>query len=196
MPTGYTAAISEGITFNDFIMRCARGMGALIMMRDEPFDAPIPERFEPSDYHATKQAAAEAAMKRLREMSDEEAGSEARQDFERACAANVEAIEKNERLRDQYETMLAQVKAWNPPTADHHGLKKFMIEQITGSIDFDCDTSYYRQNAHERLSATAWREAKLAEAQRDYDYHSAEHRKEVERTESRNQWLKLLRESL
>ena len=53
MPTEYTDAIADGISFNDFMMKCARGMGALIMMSDEPSDAPILEQFEPSDYCST-----------------------------------------------------------------------------------------------------------------------------------------------
>jgi hypothetical protein len=36
MPTGYTAAIKDGISFEKFVWDCARGMGALVMMRDEP----------------------------------------------------------------------------------------------------------------------------------------------------------------
>ena len=55
MPTGYTATLMEkGQTFQEFIMGCARAFGALIEMRDSPNDAPIPDKFEPSDYHAKR----------------------------------------------------------------------------------------------------------------------------------------------
>lgn len=57
MPTGYTANVPDGITFEQFVWQCARGMGALVMMRDEPTGAPIPERFEPSDYNAKREIA-------------------------------------------------------------------------------------------------------------------------------------------
>jgi len=45
MPTGYTYPVQDGkITeLRDFALLCTRGFGALIMMRDEPMDAPIPE---------------------------------------------------------------------------------------------------------------------------------------------------------
>lgn len=196
MPTGYTAKIAEGITFNEFVMICARGMGALIMMRDESFDAPIPERFEPSDYHATKQVAAELELNRLRNMSLDMAEEAAHTEFMEESERHTKTIQKNDDLRQKYEAMLAQVLAWHPPTSDHEGMKKFMVEQITGSIDFDCDNKYYRDNAPKRINGTEWLTKKIASARHNIDYHRKEHEKEIERTENRNVWLKALRDSL
>lgn len=196
MPTGYTAKIADGTTFNDFVMACARGMGALIMMRDEPSNAPIPERFEPSDYHATKQVAAEMELGRLLRMAPEEAEQATRTEFMEESARHFETMQKNDDLRQKYEAMLAEVKAWQPPTPDHEGVKKFMAEQITGSIDFDCDNGYYRDNAPKRLNGPEWLEKKIAAARHDIDHHRKNHSEEVERTESRNRWLKSLRDSL
>jgi hypothetical protein len=171
-------------------------MGALVMMRDESFDVPIPERFEPSDYHATKQVAAEIELNKLRHMTSAEAEEAARQEFMEESARHVESMQKNDDLRKKYEAMLAEVQAWQPPTPDHDGMKAFMVEQLTGSIDFDCDNSYYRDNAPKRWNGPDWLEKKIAAARHDIDYHHKEHGKEVERTESRNIWIKQLRESL
>lgn len=40
MPTGYTAIIEEraDLSFRDFALRCARGMCACVMQRDDPMD--------------------------------------------------------------------------------------------------------------------------------------------------------------
>ena len=66
MPTGYTAELMEkGEPFNRFVMRCARAFGALIDLRDAQMDAPIPEKFEPSDYHVKALAKALAELERL-----------------------------------------------------------------------------------------------------------------------------------
>ncbi len=62
MPTGYTADIAKGITFQQYAWSCARAFGALVMMRDEPSDAPIPEAFTPSDYHVKALAEARAKL--------------------------------------------------------------------------------------------------------------------------------------
>lgn len=196
MPTGYTAAIADDITFDAFVMSCARAMGALVMMRDEPMDAPIPERFEPSDYHTKKIAEATATIDRLAGMTDAEAEQAARDAYEAAISAQAAAIHRNDTLREKYRAMLAKVEAWKAPSADHEGFKTFMVEQITGSIDFDCDNRYYREQKHTKLTGAEWRAQEEAKARKDIAYHEAENAKEIERTEARNTWLRQLRESL
>jgi hypothetical protein len=196
MPTGYTSQITDEMPFNEFAMICARGMGALIMMRDEPFDAPIPERFEPSNYHSVKQVEAEAAIAKLTSLSVEEAENEAQRVYGQEEEQHRQTIEKKNTARSRYERMLAKVQSWTPPTPDHEEFKRFMIDQITGSIDFDCDNSYYIKNAPKRLSGEQWKEEAINKARKDFSYHGKQHREEIERTEERNKWLKALRESL
>jgi len=73
MPTGYTATLMEkNQTFPEFIMGCARAFGALIMMRDDPNDATIPDKFEPSDYHAKGIIKAREKLAKLKAMTDGE----------------------------------------------------------------------------------------------------------------------------
>lgn len=196
MPTGYTAAIADDITFDDFVMSCARGMGALVIMRDQPADAPIPERFEPSDYHTKKIAEATATIDRLARMTDAELEQAASEAYETALAAQAAAILRNDTLREKYNAMLAKVEAWQSPSEDHDGFKKFMVEQIAGSIDFDCNNRYYREQKHTKLTGAEWRAQEEARARKDIAYHEVENAKEIERTEARNTWLRQLRDSL
>jgi len=62
MPTAYTSFVAdnENFTFPEFAMLCAREFGALISMRDEPLDTPVPERFEPDDFYRKQYEAAKA----------------------------------------------------------------------------------------------------------------------------------------
>lgn len=199
MPTGYTAKLcQQDVAFNDFVMTCARAMGACVMMREEPFDAPIPERFEPSDYHAKKLAEAEVELERVSGLSDAECEVEAAAEYasekERLEAYVAKAIEAGTRLR----AMQKQVRNWTPPTPDHIGLKDFMREQLASTLQFDGDPKYARESLAKlrRKTPNEWRLEKIAKAQKDIDYHHAEHLDEVKRTEARNDWLKALRESL
>ena len=61
--------VDKKLTFPQFAMRCARAFGALIEMRDDSMDAPIPDEFSPSDYHVKAKAKAEETLKRLRSIS-------------------------------------------------------------------------------------------------------------------------------
>lgn len=195
MPTGYTAAIADGITFEQFAMNCAREFGALFLMREEPNNAVIPERFEPSDYHVEKIAEAKSTLESLKSISPDDAERRALDEYEREVLQNKEAIKKKERLKEKYEAMLKEAEAWIPPSEDHTGMKNFMISQIKESIDFDCDSSYYRREVP-RLSGEEWINKNLKQALHDLDYHNKQNEEEIERTESRNVWLNKLRESL
>lgn len=62
MPTGYTAAIKDGITFQEYALSCARAFGALISMREESSDAPIPDALEMSPYYQTSYDEAREAL--------------------------------------------------------------------------------------------------------------------------------------
>jgi hypothetical protein len=196
MPTGYTACIGDGADFEQYIMGCARAFGALVTMRDDPADAPIPEAFEPSDYHAKAIKTAQARLDELDSMSIEAAEIAAKAAYDEAVAYANAAIAKNDQLRARYQAMLKQVDAWKAPTPDHEGLKKFMREQIESSINFDCSNSYYLSHMPTRLTAMEWRSEQVVKARKDIAYHSKEHADEVGRAHSRTDWVKALRESL
>lgn len=196
MPTGYTAAIENGIDFKTFVWGCARGMGALIMMRDDPADAPIPERFEPSDYHPKKIDEARATLAKLEAMTSEDAATCAKAAFDEEVKRREDGIAKADSLRRKYEAILAQVREWRPPTKDHEGLKRFMAEQIQSSIDFDCGTDFYERMTPRLLDPMEWLAKEQVKAMKEIGYHATEQEKEVQRTNERNAWVQALRSSL
>lgn len=193
MPTGYTAAIADGITFQQYALNCARAFGALVTMRDDPADAPIPEKFEASDHHTTALAESTAELARISGLSDSALRAE------HAAALQIHADEHQRRvtecaeLRAKYEAMLAQAKAYKAPTPDHERYAEFMVEQIAESISFDC-------KVYERAAPPAdphlWRAQECARLVKDIEYHQKGHREEIERTEKRNAWISALRASL
>ena len=193
MPTGYTADVQDGkITdFPTFAIRCARAMGATIMMRDDPLDAPIPE-FEPSDHHIKRLAESRAELARVEAMSSadvvaacEEANRAARESYDKSVIRTTE-------VRNRYNAMLAQVVQWVPPTPEHEGLKKFMVEQLRESIRFDCS----EREPPVPQSPADWRADRIASLRRDIEYHEKHDAEERERTAARNEWVRQLRLSL
>lgn len=195
MPTGYTADVADG-TITDlptFAMKLARGMGALIMMRDEPSNAPIPDEFKPSTYNADKLAEAQAERERITAMSDEECqaaadAAVADYDKERAEAEANHAVR-----RQRYISMLDKVTAWEGAP---EGIKDFAISQLGESMHFDCREPFRFYQDRPSNDGKQWRKAALEKALKDIAYHAKAQSEENERTENRNAWLRQLRKSL
>lgn len=198
MPTGLTAPMydgDEGFTFEDFVWRCARQMGALIMMRDDSMDAPIPEKFEAHvSYHDDALRNAEARLSEYGSMILEEATRRAENEFQATQDAREQANRSAIERRSRYEAMLAQVQEWDPPTTDHEGLKKLMTEQLEESIRFDCSMTGWPE--YPKLSGAKWLREAIRKAKQDIEYHAEKRGEEIERTESRNEWIAALRRSV
>lgn len=198
MPTGYTSDIAKGISFYDFTMLCARAFGACISMRDEPFNAPIPDEFKPSDYHVKNLESLQAELKTLKEMPLDEAGKRAETEYKEQLVSIERRLAEKNSLRGKYSAMLAEVNRWTPPSPDHVELKSFMVKQITQSIDFDCDTSYTAKELENLRpkSAEVWRADRLATVISQIQYHTEHNQEEIDRANSRTLWVKQLRKSL
>jgi hypothetical protein len=93
--------------------------------------------------------------------------------------------------------MLKKVNNWIPPSTEHDGLKKFMIEQIAESIKWDCSTSYYEEGlSREKESFEEYYTDKLKSLEEDIKYHEEKYNEDVERTNKANQWIEDLYNSL
>lgn len=194
MPTGYTSIIEKGATFERFVWTCARAFGAMIMMRDDSLDAPIPQEFQPSKYNFEEIEKAKARLYDLERLTIEQAESRARAEYTSECQRVADYREEKRQLRQKYDVMLERVRAWEPPTPDHVELKKFMVQQIEESIQFDCGN--YEPDEPKLRSGRDWLAKVVAGATRDVAYHEREWKAEVERTKGRNDWMAALRKSV
>ena len=195
MPTGYTAAVADGriTTLRDFALHCARGMGALITMRDEPLDAPIPERLEPSTaHHDDKLAELRAELATISAMTNAECAEAQAASLVAAKERRARYAREKEEQRARYEAMISRVEAW---TTEAEGLREFMLGQLTESLRFDCAGSYLPEIPDE-VDPGEWRSQRLKSIAREIGYHEEQRAAEVARTESRNRWLGSLRDSL
>jgi hypothetical protein len=194
MATGYTYPVHDGeiTTFKEFASKCAHAFGALVEFRDCPSTNGLPEPSGPSNYHA------EMYAKEKKEFSEKCNWTDVQ--WRIACAeANKKGIDDaNRRLaekevcKQRYESMLAKVKGWTPPTEDHVGLKEFMIAQLQESIEWD--TGY--TITYTPLTVEEYKENILGLHVRNIDYHKNEMDKEIQRTEERKKWVSQLRDSL
>ena len=194
MPTGYTEDIYEGkdVSFSDFALKCARAFGACIEQRDDdPNDKPkLIEKNNDDSYH----------IKRINEAKKWKKPTKVEFDayVKKQTAYYNEKIDKQNKLKVSYQKRLDKVNAWTPPTKEHEGLKKFMIEQLTGSLDFDCDNDYYQRelNNIKQLTYNQYVKNMRASNKRDIEYHTNELKKDNERVDNRNAWISALYKSL
>jgi hypothetical protein len=198
MSTGYICSIvdGEGISFKDFVLKCARAFGATIDMRDEPIDKPIPDEFKAStSYHDKMLSKAKKELARLKAMSIEEAEAGAMEEYKVMVAEEKRSIKCDAEQRDKYNAMLKQVKDWEPPSRDHDNLKKFMITQITESIEFDCPVNRGREEVR-KLSGRDWLKKQIDKQLWDIKYAEQHITEENERARRNSEWVRALRVSL
>lgn len=198
MPTGYTANIEDGISFNEFILKCAKAFGACISMRDDPLDTPIPEKFEPSNYYKERIKESKENLNKLQQMSLSDAFLESQKEYSDSIKYNKNSIKKKKDLLNKYNKMLDNVVKWIPPSNDHIELKNFMTQQINDSIKFDCNIEYYERELKnlKLLSGKDWLKKRIKIVEEDIIYFTKEYEKELKNFNGKNLWVKQLRDSL
>ncbi|MET4197237.1 hypothetical protein ABIA95_000220 [Bradyrhizobium sp. LA8.1] len=194
MPTGYTYPVVEGkvTEFPEFAMLCARAFGALIMMRDDSMDAPIPDEFTPdTSYYDGRIATDMAQMGNVQAMSRAEADAAAAAEHAAAMESRRKYLEDKEVEAGRINAMLSKVRAWEPPTPDHAEMKAFMIEQLRISMPGD-----YVPSIPELLDGRTWRQNMIDQLAKTVARNREEVQKEIERAKGRTEWVKALRTSL
>ena len=194
MPTGYTDDLCEKeVPFETFVLRCARNFGALVRMRDEAMDAPIPERFEPNDFYDRQLVKNEAELAAVKEMTLEQAEGKAAEEYALAVAEHTRSMNRKAIIRERLLRVRVRVTLWVPPTADHVDLKRFMLQQIDETIKWD-GTSH--SSPPRMQSGKSWLadriESLTKSVERSKEMRDEEHR----RTEECNRWIADLRFSL
>lgn len=198
MPTGYTYKIADGTetSLRQFALRCARGMGALITMRDDPQDAPIPDHLTPdTSYHDNGLAGADADLTRLRAMTDVETNAMAAAEYDAELDRWNQRQHDDKAKYDRYTRLMTELA---PVNTFPEGLKKLMMEQLVESRKFDCTFPEAPKYDHRPTPTTGeqWRAHRIAKAAKDYDYHVEHIQQELDRTAERNAWLAQLHAAL
>lgn len=203
MPTGYTYKVGEGSeeSFEAFALRCAKAFGACVMQRDSNAEFPNLSLLDGDTYHKDKLTNISKQIEALNAQSDEDLFADAMREYEESKQDYLTRIEENHAKMLRYKEMRAQALTWEPPTSEHVGLKDFMIEQLSSSIDFDDMGKYYERSLADLVQPTmadlpAYRKTKLADLRKDFEYHEEESNKSDGRQDNRKQWIIDLFDSL
>lgn len=193
MPTGYTAGILDGTTkdFNQFAKHCSRAF--IMHLRDEPMDSEYKKR-EVSDYHIKAIEKAKSELKQADSLSDEELIIQEKNRLIESKKYHLQSKEKDELNKVKINLFLEKAKAYVPPTENHQGIAKFMIEQLEKTIEFDCNSNYHIDELKtidskiEKVNAGDIRSEMKVKATKDIAYHTKEHESDVKRCREHNQW--------
>lgn len=197
MPTGYTQLLFDkpDATPADFIMRCARAMGACVMMREEPLTAPIPEKFtQDNAYHANSLKEAKDSLDAIKLMKPAQIEENLQSVYEKAEKHRLERYNEAVEVAKRFKVMREQILAWTPPTPGHQGLKDFMLQQLSTENE-DWAVEYYG-NPTTKLTAAQWFKDQVEQLEKTIAYHAKEEMLEDERLQERNEWIAKLREAL
>lgn len=194
--TGFTYDLVEKkMDFATFVMRCARAFTPLIEMRDDPMDAVIPEKFEPSSYHTDELAKAQKEVARLKKMTTEQRKRFGLREKNHAIKSAKECLKTYEAENKILDDMLAQANAWTPPTPDHVNLKNFIVQQLTDSRHDLSWTLDSLKKYEATTPLTFFREA-LTSAKRDIEYHTEHLELDRKGAKFSTDWVQALRKSL
>lgn len=204
MPTGYTAGIIDGKykTFKDYATQCARAFGATIHMRDEPMDKPY-EPATPGDYHAKKIAEAKELLAEAEGLTDKEIVERRIAQLNESKSYHEKRITEIKEGRKRLDSFLTSAKTYNPPTDDHKGIGKFLIQQIEETIKWDGDTDSHEKELEkvelelaDNVSPSEIRKEMIQKANKDLQYHEKEQAAEEERCKKANEWVEKYFKSL
>lgn len=188
MPTGYTAPVEDGTTtsFRDFALDCARAFVTR--------EGPIPDDgFKPhTEYQDRELSKLRTLLDTLVNSPDDAIQRLRDHEYDQAVERWGESEGRHAAIIKRYETMLTAVRAWQPPTDEHEGLKKFMDEQLSESIK----TTYSWDRPAEPVPIAQWREDKIVATRKSISYNEKALAEELERVNQRNRWVATLRDSL
>lgn len=166
-------------------------------------DSPLPveDTYSTSPYHLKELEKAYKRLAKAKSLSRKETDAASRKEHARLVKHDKEYIAEAAVTRTNYEAMLERVYAWEPPTEEHVGLKKFMVEQLATSIEFDCGGDYWENHLAKLvkdgpLSGDAWKAQEIEKANRDIEYHTEEMTKDKKRHETNTAWIQALIKSL
>ena len=174
MATGLTYALVEGKEpdFWQFANRCAQQLSPFYFCRDRknsPELPELPELDEETTYAAERRKEAEAELRDLEVMTDEECATEARNAWEQRKKEQADYLVRHAAIKVPMLKMQKQIRAWNPPEA-LDSLKTLMLEQLKTSGELEEPGNLYcTTNAPE--SGPVWKAERLAHAHRTLAYH-------------------------
>jgi len=200
LANGYVHALVDGnLTLKQWTLQCARAFGALISMRDDPMDTPIPEEIKPDSYYKESLDKAQARLALSVSMTDEELLAEETSYCKDSLKSLRKGYKEGKKQLAILKSMREQVEAWTPPE-ECTNLKEYMLKSLDeadASTDFyDKEIAKLKSRLKNPKPASELRAEKNAAAVKDIVYYGDQYDKQVKRCAEATAWIKALINSL
>lgn len=186
MPTGYTAQIKEGYTFEEYAINTLKAFGVCVMLRESD-DLPNIDNIKDKSSHHQDALDEIKGFDKQAYLDDYDSHKSNR------IKGAKEGIARNKELEKQYRIMLEKVELFTCPSSEHEGWVKFMKDQIQDSIKADCGGRFYEDELDRLNNMTE--ESYLAEKINSHkwsiDYHTDKLNKQESSNKSRQEFIGL-----
>lgn len=201
MPTGYTYKIIEGEVdnFKDFAKICMRAFGATIHMRDDSMDAEYTPR-KVNDYYSKSLKEKKRELSVLN-MPDDLIMKEETERINKSIQYHKKKIKEDKVNKEKLSKILVDAENWKPPTEEHEDAKKFMIKQLTMTIE-EFDGDYHKKVIEEleeslkNINPPGIRDSRKEDIEKDIKYYENQYKEEKKRVKDANDWCKKFLNSL
>lgn len=196
--TGYTSFLmNKDTTFRDAVLRFARLSSFCIHQRDEPIEN-LPTKRTIDLWYKSSLDDAKKRLADFKNMPLEKLKSEFDSQKTKRIHESQICIKDKNKLKDDYEFRMKQIRDWMPPSSEHTSLKDSIISHIESSMITDCDTEYYVNTIkfYENLSFDVWYKETMDSYEHDVIYYEERCKENEEHVKIQNKWIDDLMESL
>jgi len=197
--TGYVhQLIDKKLDFRGWALTCMRNFGATVRYREEPLSKTVTE-IKPDQHYFDSVVEAKKALADYEMLSLTEKIRKERTSLAALLRDAKKQARKENATNAKLQKMLDQVNAWQSPSPDHDGLKTFMAEQLTLSME---KPDYYnkeivRLEAVRTYNELLQRAKATAETLRNHVQYAEERlAKEIARTAKSTEWIQTALNSL
>lgn len=187
MSTEYTDNIKNGMSFEDFVIKCSGNF-----VRNDI--ATTEEDLSFLQNKIIKLTETIEEMSTYTPSQQEKYGMNAKEEF---IEGFYVSFNENIKLKTQYENMLLRVSLWVPPTTDHAALKTFMIYQLNISIDGNTTIDYINEIIkYTDIDPIVVYNQTLSRYKTDLTYYTQRLEQDLSRSHATAEWMRSLETSL
>jgi len=186
MANGYTWGVKDGtiIDLKTFALNTVK-----LNLRDGIPDDSV------DSYYYDSVARAEVRLGGILLTTPEQATRAAAEAHQGQLDQRVSSNENYTQVRQRYDAMLAQVRAWQAPTPKHEPFRALLEQQLLEAIKFDCHESPATEPPL-LLSGDEWLKRSIAGAETELEWARQRLREQEERVAEQKIWYTQLVESL